>query len=86
MSTPIGITIGIGLHNTLNENAQDYLITQGVLDGFCGGILIYDALVNMIVPHFNGRNFRHSSFRVKGVHILALVFGSAAMAVVAMWA
>jgi zinc transporter 1/2/3 len=86
ISTPIGIAIGIGLNNSLNGNAQDYVVTQGVLDGLCAGILIYDAMVNILIPHFNGKNYRHSSFYGKFIHLTALVIGSAIMAIIGMWA
>ena len=86
ISTPIGIAMGIGLNNSLNGNAQDYLVTQGVLDGLCAGILIYDAMVNILIPHFNGKNYRHSSFYGKFIHLTALVIGSAIMAIIGMWA
>jgi zinc transporter 1/2/3 len=86
ISTPIGVAIGIGIHDSLNENAQDYVVTQGVLDGLCAGILIYDAMVNILIPHFNGMNYRHSSFYGKVAHLTALVIGSSVMAIIAIWA
>lgn len=78
--------IGIGLHTTLNGSAKDYLVTQGVLDGLSAGILIYDGLVNIVIPHFNGNNYRHSPPSRKAVHVISLVMGSFIMAIVALWA
>jgi zinc transporter 1/2/3 len=70
----------------LNESAREYLVTQGVLDGLCGGILIYDGLVNIVIPHFNGNNYRHSTPGKKAVHVISLMMGSFLMAIVALWA
>ncbi|KAJ3058605.1 hypothetical protein HK102_010402, partial [Quaeritorhiza haematococci] len=56
LTTPLGIAIGIALHDTYaaDNSATMTLILLGVLDAVSAGILMYDALVNMVVPHFGG--------------------------------
>ncbi len=41
VAAPVGIAIGIGVFSTINTNAQDYLLVQGIFDGLCAGILLY---------------------------------------------
>ena len=80
------MAIGIGIHDSLDLTSANYLVTQGVLDGLAAGILIYDGLVNIVIPHFNGKNFRHSPIWRKFAHVFSLCAGSALMAVISIWA
>ncbi|KAI8800416.1 Zinc/iron permease [Cladochytrium replicatum] len=54
LSTPLGIAIGVGLEaaaaSSLNLAAQN--LTTGILEAFGAGILLYDALVNIMANHF----------------------------------
>merc|ERR1712093_772808 len=42
--TPIGIAIGVGVHETYNVNGRAALISIGVLDSISAGILLYVGL------------------------------------------
>ena len=41
ISAPIGIIIGTSLVTSINPNSPTFMLTEGVLDAFCAGILIY---------------------------------------------
>jgi zinc transporter 1/2/3 len=41
LSAPIGIIIGIIATSNVSENGVAYLLTQGIFDGLCAGILLY---------------------------------------------
>jgi zinc transporter 1/2/3 len=48
VSAPVGIAMGIGMYTTMNTNSDTFLITTGVLDGLCGGILLYTGFVFLL--------------------------------------
>ena len=86
LTTPLGIVIGILVHEAYDSNAVSLLVAQGILDALAAGILIYDGLVNIILPHFNGKNFRHSGPWKQSVHFGILWLGASLMAVIGIWA
>ncbi len=61
LTTPVGVAIGIGVRFQYNDNAYGTIISQGVLDGISAGILIFDGIANIIVPHFNKESYLDSS-------------------------
>ncbi|KAI8818679.1 Zinc/iron permease [Fimicolochytrium jonesii] len=85
-TTPIGIALGIALNSSYNENATRALISTGVLDALSAGILLYDGLANIIVPHFQSMNFKHARISAQFVQFLSLWAGAALMAVIGRWA
>ncbi|KAI8917588.1 Zinc/iron permease [Powellomyces hirtus] len=85
-TTPIGIALGIALNETWNENATAALVSTGVLDALSAGILLYDGLANIIVPHFQSLNFRRSSIKAQGLQLFSLWLGAFVMAVIGRWA
>lgn len=46
--TPIGIAIGVGVHNGYNPNSDAALLSIGVLDAVSAGILLYAGLVELL--------------------------------------
>ncbi|KAJ3340617.1 hypothetical protein HDU93_006732 [Gonapodya sp. JEL0774] len=42
--TPLGVSVGAGINSTFNPNSNAALLTQGIMDAFAAGILIYDSL------------------------------------------
>ncbi|KAI8800421.1 ZIP zinc transporter-domain-containing protein [Cladochytrium replicatum] len=54
LSTPVGVALGVALESaasaTLDLAAQN--LTTGILEAFGAGILLYDALVNIVATHF----------------------------------
>ena len=86
LTTPVGIAIGVGINETFNENSQSALIVYGVLDSMSAGILIYDALVNIIMAHFQSPGYHFASLPFKGAQLFALWLGAAVMAVIGKYA
>jgi zinc transporter 1/2/3 len=86
LSTAIGIAIGIGLHETYNDNGKTTLISTGILEAISTGILIYDGLVLVVVPHFQGKAYVHTSVAGKMAQFGCLWLGALAMAIVGKWA
>jgi hypothetical protein len=86
ITTPIGVAIGVGLHETYNENARDTLIVNGVLDSISSGILIYDSLVNIITPHIACPLFRETNWLSRVMQIASLWLGAGIMAIIGRWA
>lgn len=83
--TPIGIAIGIGVGSSYQENSELALGFQGSFNSVSAGILIYNGLVDLLIPTF-------SSTLLLGNKLLqfvavALVFcGFACMSLIAKWA
>ncbi|KAI8925164.1 Zinc/iron permease [Entophlyctis helioformis] len=86
LSTPAGITAGILLHSTFEQYATTVILLTGVLDALGAGILLYDSLANIIVPHFTSEAFKNDVWSNKGGQLLSMYGGSAVMAVIGHWA
>ncbi|KND01589.1 ZIP zinc/iron transporter [Spizellomyces punctatus DAOM BR117] len=85
LTTPVGIIIGIALNHNYHENATQALISTGVLDALSAGILLYDGLVNIVVPHFQAQTWRTASKETL-LHFFFLWLGALAMAIIGRWA
>jgi len=86
LTTPLGISIGIGINSSFNANSVDNLIAQGVLDSLSAGILLYDAIVNILTVHFKSPKFVEASNFAQAAQFITLWFGTAAMALIGRWA
>ncbi len=86
LTTPIGVAIGLGIHQSYNENSRSNLLVTGILDSISAGILIYDALVNIITPHVACPLFRATNHLRQFAQLIALWLGAALMAVLGRWA
>jgi solute carrier family 39 (zinc transporter), member 1/2/3 len=84
LTTPIGIAIGIGLREEYNPMSKGALGTEGVLNAISAGILLYNALVDFIVPTFTDKVFRTPASKALGFGFLYL--GAAVMCLIAKWA
>jgi solute carrier family 39 (zinc transporter), member 1/2/3 len=83
--TPLGIAIGIAAAATYNTNGRTELGVDGAFNSVSAGILIYNALVDLVVPSFSENEMASGS----AVRIAAATFmfaGYAAMSVIAKWA
>ena len=86
LTTPIGVALGIAIHSAYDENSQAALITQGTLDAVSAGILIYDALVNLITVNITHSQFFASLSRTRQIGVfLALWTGAGMMALLGLW-
>ncbi len=52
-TTPIGISIGIGMQNMYDSESTQNMYARGILNAFASGNLIYIALVEMISEDFH---------------------------------
>eukprot|EP00047_Mylnosiga_fluctuans_P024608 m.164896 g.164896 ORF g.164896 m.164896 type:complete len:366 (-) comp9889_c0_seq2:259-1356(-) len=86
ITTPVGVAIGVGVHDHYNENATGTLLSTGILEAIAAGILVYDALVNVITPHIACPLFRDTTTASRAVQLACLWLGAACMAVLAHWA
>lgn len=86
LTTPLGIAIGIGINQSFNANSHSSLLANGILDGFCAGILLYDGLVNIVNEHFKSASFARSSNSSQFLQFGFLWFGTGIMALIGRWA
>lgn len=87
VTTPIAIAIGIGIRHTYSDSSRASLLVTGCFDAVCGGVLIYNSLVELIAydflysSEFDGEGW----MKVFGACGL-LGVGAAGMAVLGRWA
>jgi len=87
LTTPFGTALGIGIRASYQAKSYASLITQGILDGLSAGVLIYNALVNLITEEVtNGEEMQKASRGKKMLIFFSMWFGATAMAVVGKWA
>ncbi|KAK9768720.1 hypothetical protein K7432_000403 [Basidiobolus ranarum] len=85
--TPIGAAIGIGIHQTYNNNSPTSLLVTGIFDSISAGILIYMAFVNLIAVEFqNSPKFMKEPLSIKVCYYIALWMGAGVMALIGRWA
>ncbi|PKA67103.1 Zinc transporter 6, chloroplastic [Apostasia shenzhenica] len=88
VTTPMGILLGmLFFHMTgYDDSSPSSLILEGLLGSLSSGILIYMALVDLIAVDFFHNKAMSSNSRLKKSSYVALLLGSAAMSVLALWA
>lgn len=87
MTTPIGIAIGLGVHDTYNPESKSALIVQGVLDSISAGILLYAALVELLVNDFiNDPKFHKKSIAHQCSAFFIFLLGAGMMSLIGVWA
>lgn len=87
VTTPVGIAIGIGTRQVLNEGSVASAITMGILDSISGGILIYIGLMTLMANWILNNKFlvkAHWSGPVAAFG--GLCIGLAIMAFIGIWA
>lgn len=86
ITTPIGIAVGLAARASTAENPAVYVTTTGVFDAVAAGILLYDGLANVALPHFSSYHVRCGSVKRASTDFFFLYLGAFAMAVVGKWA
>lgn len=84
-TTPVGISIGIGISKVYKENSPTALIVEGVLNSASAGILVYMALVDILAADFMSAKIQ-SSVKLMLQVCVFLLLGSGLMSVLAIWA
>ncbi|WVF69402.1 hypothetical protein IAT40_004179 [Kwoniella sp. CBS 6097] len=83
--TPIGIAIGIGVHESFNENGQAELLAIGVLNSISAGILLYSGLCQLLYSEWVIGDMRDTSNKRLIVAIVSLSLGLFAMSIIGKW-
>ncbi|KAM0953650.1 putative zinc/iron permease [Dioscorea sansibarensis] len=88
VTTPMGIVLGMMIFylTGYDDSSPNALISEGLLGSLSAGVLVYMALVDLIAVDFFHNKTMSSSPPLKKASYIALVFGSAAMSVLALWA
>ncbi|KAJ3234025.1 hypothetical protein HDU81_001787 [Chytriomyces hyalinus] len=87
ITTPIGIAIGVGVHNAFNPNSHGLILTQGILNSLSAGILFYNTYTELMSEEISHNvAFRAYAPAFKSVCFFAMYVGAAAMAILAIWA
>lgn len=86
LTTPIAISIGIGLKTTYNSSSYTANVVSGVLDAISAGILMYTGLVELLA-----RDFLYNKERTRDKKMLTFMFvclfaGAGIMALIGKWA
>lgn len=87
LTTPIGIAIGLGAGNSYNENSETALAFEGSFNSISAGILIYNGLVDLVLPAFDPAD---NDVQPTGILLLigycSMLAGAACMTLIAKWA
>lgn len=86
ITAPIGIAIGIILHESLNQNSSGYLLTVGIVNSIAAGLLIYVGLEHLNAMSSRGAWMRMQSWLWQGIILSAFVLGAVALMVVGKYA
>ncbi|WVQ80145.1 hypothetical protein IAT38_002250 [Cryptococcus sp. DSM 104549] len=83
--TPVGIAIGMGVHQSFNENGRAGLLAIGVLNSISAGILLYSGLCQLLFAEWVVGDMREASTRKVAVALVALLLGMFAMSLIGKW-
>ncbi|KAI8338517.1 Zinc/iron permease [Chlamydoabsidia padenii] len=85
--TPIGISIGIGIHSSFNPNSSSSILASAILDSLSAGILLYNAYISLMSAEMNHNEaFKKVSGFRKCICFLSMYVGAGLMALIGMWA
>ncbi|CAI7925161.1 unnamed protein product [Closterium sp. NIES-54] len=86
-TTPLGVAIGLAVHSSYNSNSQAALATEGAFNAVSAGILIYNGLVDLLVPTFDEHDENTPKDPVAYFFGFVFLFlGAGAMSLLAIWA
>ncbi|KAL3145570.1 low-affinity Zn(2+) transporter zrt2 [Trebouxia sp. C0010 RCD-2024] len=83
--TPVGIAIGMGVGNSYQSKSKVALGFEGAFNSLSAGILIYNGLVDLIVPTFGPEELPVQSW-LQGLGLIFMFAGGAVMSLIAKWA
>ncbi|CAJ2506782.1 Uu.00g079680.m01.CDS01 [Anthostomella pinea] len=87
LSTPIAISIGLGVRTSLQPGSPTTLMINGIFDAISAGILIYTGLVELLAHEFMfNSHMRNAGLKVQLYALGCVALGSGLMAVLAKWA
>ena len=85
-STPLGTAIGVACHDIYNGQSATALVVTGVLDAAAAGVLVYDALVNILSTHMSSPLFEAAGRRLQLLQMACLWTGAAIMSIIGIYA
>lgn len=83
--TPLGIGIGMGVGSSYQGESRTALGFEGGFDSLSAGILIYNGLVDLIVPTFSQDEMPSHPW-LKALGFASMFIGGAVMSLIAKWA
>lgn len=87
ISTPIAISIGLGVRQSFAPGSQTALIANGVFDSISAGILIYTGLVELMAHEFMFSTYmQRASIRTVLTAFFVMCLGAGLMALLGKWA
>ncbi|KAJ3222827.1 hypothetical protein HK099_001843 [Clydaea vesicula] len=87
LTTPLGIVIGILIHKTYNENIEGLILFNGIFESLSAGILFYNTYAELMSLEINNNlSFHGFSKFFKFLCFFSMYLGSAAMAIIGIWA
>lgn len=84
--TPLGIAIGIGVGSSYHSNGKLALGFQGAFNSVSAGILIYNGLVDLLLPTFLSNTMLVGNYLMQFVAMAFMFTGYACMSLLAKWA
>lgn len=85
LTTPLGIAIGLFISNSFNSNDPMYLALDGIINSIASGILLYNGVVDLLVPCFS-KDSQAKTWEGKLLGFFGMFLGAGAMALIAIWA
>jgi zinc transporter 1/2/3 len=86
LTTPIAVSIGLGVRTTYASNSYTVNVISGVLDAISAGILIYTALVELLARDYIFNPHRTKDLRELGYCLFSVLLGTGLMALLGKWA
>jgi len=87
-SCPLGVLLGISIASSLDTESEQARWVLGSLNAFAAGALLEIGCVDLLPEFFSHKHGGDEKISLRGdcARLLALVFGTSAMAVLAIWA
>mmetsp|Transcript_36255 Transcript_36255/g.58043 ORF Transcript_36255/g.58043 Transcript_36255/m.58043 type:complete len:306 (+) Transcript_36255:49-966(+) len=86
-TTAIGVAIGIATHTAAGTEGTSLKLFIGILNSFCGGVILYIGMISLFVPWFlRNKQLQLASKRVSLLGFFGIALGFAAMAIIGIWA
>ena len=86
LTTPFGVALGLAVGSRFDSTTEpSFLVPVGLLDAIAAGLLLYDGLVNVLLPGFGDR-FAHEASRITLFLFLCSVWlGATLLALLGIW-
>ncbi|CAI7766844.1 unnamed protein product [Closterium sp. NIES-53] len=87
LTTPVGVVIGLAIYSSYNPSSKAALAIEGSFNAISAGILIYNGLVDLVVPAFDENDEGTPKSPVLYfLGFVSLFLGAFSMCLLALWA